>query len=35
VEWWPEGRKKQTPEEEENEGHISLWGLFRKWFGTG
>jgi hypothetical protein len=35
VEWWPEGRKKQTPGEEEIEGHTSLWGLFRKWFGTG
>jgi hypothetical protein len=35
VEWWPEVRKTQTPEEEEIEGHISLRGLFRKWFGTG
>ena len=35
VEWWPEGRKTHTPEEEEIEGHISLRGLFRKWFGTG
>jgi len=35
VEWWPEGRKTQTPEEEEIEEHISLRGLFRKWFGTG
>ena len=35
VEWWPEGRKTQTPEEEGIEGHLSLRGLFRKWFGTG
>jgi len=35
VEWWPEGRNTQTPEQEEIEGHISLRGLFRKWFGTG
>ena len=35
VEWWPEGRNAQTPEQEEIEGHISLRGLFRKWFGTG
>jgi len=35
VEWWPEGRKIQTPDEEEIEGHTSLWELFRKWFGTG
>jgi len=35
VEWWPESRKTQTPEEEEIEGHISLRGFFRKWFGTG
>jgi hypothetical protein len=34
VEWWPEGRKTHTPEEE-IEGHSSLRGLFRKWFGTG
>ncbi len=33
VEWWPEGRKIETPEEE-IEKHISLRGLFRKWFGT-
>ena len=35
VEWWPEGRKTQIPEKEEIEEHISLRGLFRKWFGTG
>jgi hypothetical protein len=35
VEWWPEGRKTQTLEKEEIEGHISLRGFFRKWFGTG
>lgn len=35
VEWWPEGRKSQTPGGEEVEEHISLRGLFRKWFGTG
>ena len=35
VEWWPKGRKTPTPEKEEIEGHISLRGLFRKWFGTG
>jgi len=35
VEWWPEGRKTPTPEKEEIEGHISLRGLFRKWFGNG
>jgi hypothetical protein len=34
VEWWPEGRETQTPAKEEIEGHISLQGLFRKWFGT-
>jgi hypothetical protein len=34
VEWWPEGRKTHTPEEE-IEDHSSLRGLFRKWFGTG
>ena len=34
VEWWPEGRKIQTPAKEEIEGHISLRRLFRKWFGT-
>ena len=34
VEWWPEGRETLTPEKEEIEGHISLRGLFRKWFGT-
>ena len=34
VEWWPEGRKTPTPEKEEIERHISLRGLFRKWFGT-
>ena len=34
VEWWPEGREIQTPAKEEIEGHISLRGLFRKWFGT-
>ena len=35
VEWWPEDRKTQTPDKDEIEGHISLRGLFRKWFGTG
>ena len=35
VEWWPAGRKAHTPEEDEVEGHISLWGLLRKWFGAG
>ena len=35
VEWWPEGRKSQTPEKEAIEEHISLRGLFRKWFGIG
>jgi hypothetical protein len=34
VEWWPEGRETQTPQKEDIEGHISLRGLFRKWFGT-
>jgi hypothetical protein len=34
VEWWPEGRKTQTPAKEEIEGHITLRGLFKKWFGT-
>ena len=34
VEWWPEGREIQTPAKEDIEGHISLRGLFRKWFGT-
>ena len=33
VEWWPEGRTTQTPESEEIEEHISLRGLFKKWFG--
>jgi hypothetical protein len=32
VEWWPEGRAIQTPESEEIESHISLRGLFKKWF---
>jgi len=35
VEWWPEGRKTQTPGKDEVQGHISLRWLFRKWFGTG
>lgn len=35
VEWWPEGKKTHPPEKEEIEEHISLRGLFRKWFGTG
>jgi len=35
VEWWPEGKKTHPPKKEEIEEHISLRGLFRKWFGTG
>ena len=35
VEWWPQSRKTPTPDKEQVEGHISLRGLFRKWFGTG
>ena len=34
VEWWPEGRTTQTPESTEIESHISLRGLFKKWFGS-
>jgi hypothetical protein len=35
VEWWPEGRKSQTPGGEDVEEPISLRRLFRKWFGLG
>ena len=34
VEWWPEGKKTETPGTKEIEGNISLRGLFKKWFGT-
>jgi len=35
VEWWPEGRKTEPPSSGEIDEHISLKGLFKKWFGTG
>ncbi len=35
VEWWPEDRTTHPPENEFITGHLSLRGLFRKWFGTG
>jgi hypothetical protein len=34
VEWWPEGRKAESPETVELEEQISLKGLFKKWFGS-
>jgi hypothetical protein len=34
VEWWPEGRKAVPPGDEEIEDHISIKGLFKKWFGS-
>ena len=34
VEWWPEGRKTDPPSEAEINEHISLKGLFKKWFGS-
>jgi hypothetical protein len=35
VEWWPEGRKTESPSSEDIEQSYSLKGLFRKWFGSG
>ena len=35
VEWWPEGRKTGLPSGAEIDEHISLKGLFKKWFGSG
>ena len=35
VEWWPEGRKTEQLPGEEIDEHISLKGLFKKWFGSG
>ena len=35
VEWWPEGRKTEPPIDAETEEHISIKGLFKKWFGSG
>ena len=35
VEWWPEDRATQPPESKIISGHLSLRGLFSKWFGTG
>jgi len=35
VEWWPEGRKTEPPSGGEIDEHISLKGLFKKWFGSG
>ena len=35
VEWWPEGRKTEPPSGAEIDEHISLKGLFKKWFGSG
>lgn len=35
VEWWPEGRKAEPPPGEEIDEHLSLKGLFKKWFGSG
>ena len=34
VEWWPEGRQARTPDGSEIEEHVSLRGLFRKWFAS-
>jgi len=34
VEWWPEGRASETPGAKDVEDHISLRGLFKKWFGS-
>jgi hypothetical protein len=35
VEWWPEGRKVEPPDDDEIEANISIKGLFKKWFGSG
>ncbi len=35
VEWWPEGRKTVPPSGGEVDRHLSLKGLFKKWFGAG
>ena len=35
VEWWPEGRKTEPPSGGEIDEHVSLKGLFKKWFGSG
>jgi hypothetical protein len=35
VEWWPEGRRTEPPGSSEIEDHVSLRGLFKKWFGSG
>jgi len=34
VEWWPEGKEIKIPGAEESEEHLSLRGLFKKWFGS-
>lgn len=35
VEWWPAGRKSESPNDEDTEESPSLKGLFKKWFGSG
>ncbi len=35
VDWWPEDRKTESPSEAEIDEHISIKGLFKKWFGSG
>ena len=35
VEWWPERRRIEPPDGNEIEDHVSLRGLFKKWFGSG
>jgi len=35
VEWWPEGRQTAPPPDSEIDDHITLKGLFKKWFGSG
>jgi len=35
VEWWPEERRNDPPDGSEIEVHVSLRGLFKKWFGSG
>jgi hypothetical protein len=35
VEWWPEARRADPPDGSEIEDHVSLRGLFKKWFGSG
>jgi hypothetical protein len=35
VEWWPEGRKAEPPDNGDIGDHLSIKGLFKKWFGSG